>query len=50
VVREFRSIGPFVPNREIAEIGFFLRRRRCQRKQRARIDEALAGAPVSAYW
>jgi len=53
VVREFRSTGPFVPNREIAEIGFFSPQALpdgVTRATQARIEEALSGAPVSAYW
>jgi len=53
VVRDFRRIGPHVPDREIAEAGFFAIDAlppATTRATRARIAEALMGARPSAYW
>ncbi|MBI1868717.1 MAG: NUDIX domain-containing protein [Methylocystis sp.] len=53
IVREFRQNGPHVPDREIAEAGFFALDALPQdatTATRARLAEVLEGAPVSAYW
>ncbi len=53
VVREFRQVAPHVPDREIAEAGFFsldALPKGTTRATRARLDEVLKGAPVSPYW
>ncbi|HYA80671.1 MAG TPA: NUDIX domain-containing protein [Methylocystis sp.] len=53
VVRDFRQIAPHTPDNEIAESGFFAPDALplgATRSTRARIAEALAGAPLSAYW
>lgn len=53
VVRDFRRIGPRLPDMEIAEAGFFdldALPDDTTRATRARIDEVLNGAPVSPYW
>jgi ADP-ribose pyrophosphatase YjhB (NUDIX family) len=53
IVRDFRQTAPHVPNREIAESRFFAVDALPQattRATRARIDEALFGAAISAYW
>jgi len=53
VVRDFRQIAPRWPDSEIAEAGFFAPDALPQgatRSTRARIAEALGGAPLSAYW
>ncbi len=53
VTREFRQIAPHVPDREIAEAGFFpidALPATATRGTRARIAEVLMGAATSAYW
>lgn len=53
VVRHFRQTAPHVPDHEIAEARFFpanVLPEATTRATRARIDEALFGAPASAYW
>jgi 8-oxo-dGTP pyrophosphatase MutT (NUDIX family) len=53
VTRDFHQLGPHVPDREIAEAGFFpldALPATTTRATRARIAEALRGAPPSAYW
>jgi ADP-ribose pyrophosphatase YjhB (NUDIX family) len=53
LVRNFRQTAPYTPNREIAEARFFSADALPEgttRATRARIDEALFGAAVSAYW
>ncbi len=53
VTRDFRRIGPHVPDREIAEAGFFpidALPATTTRATRARIAEALMGTAPSAYW
>ncbi len=53
VVREFRQVAPHVPDREIAEAGFFSPDALPQdttRATRARLAEVLRGATVSPYW
>ena len=53
VTRDFRQLGPHVPDREIAEAGFFAidaLPATTTRATRARIAEALMGATASAYW
>lgn len=53
VVRDFRQTAPHTPDNEIAEAGFFAPSalpEGATRSTKARIAEALGGAPVSAYW
>lgn len=53
IVRDFRQTAPHVPDREIEEARFFAADalpEATTRATRARIDEALYGAPASAYW
>ena len=53
VVREFRQVSAPLPNREIAETGFFALDALPQdttRSTRARIDEVLHGSPVPERW
>jgi 8-oxo-dGTP pyrophosphatase MutT (NUDIX family) len=53
VVRQFHQPGPFLPNREIAEAGFFALDalpEAVTRATRARLTEILQGGPTSAYW
>ena len=53
VTRDFRQIAPHVPDREIAEAGFFpvdALPATTTRGTRARIAEVLMGAAASAYW
>ena len=53
VTRDFRQIAPHVPDREIAEAGFFsidALPATTTRATRARIAETLRGAAPSAYW
>ncbi|ARN82853.1 NUDIX domain-containing protein [Methylocystis bryophila] len=53
VTRDFRQIGPHVPDREIAEAGFFsidALPATTTLGTRARIAEVLTGAAMSAYW
>jgi 8-oxo-dGTP pyrophosphatase MutT (NUDIX family) len=53
LTRDFRRLGPHVPDREIAEAGFFpidALPATTTRATRARIAEALMGVAVSAYW
>jgi len=53
VTRDFRQTAPHVPDREIAEAGFFpidALPATTTRATRARIAEVLHGAAPSAYW
>lgn len=53
VTRDFRQIGPHVPDREIAESGFFAidaLPATTTLGTRARIAEVLTGAAASGYW
>ena len=53
VVRRFRQTGPRVPDREIAEARFFARDALPEgvgRATRARLAEALDGAPIAQTW
>ncbi len=53
VTRDFRQIAPHVPDREIAEAGFFsldALPATTTRGTRARIAEVLQGAAPSTYW
>ncbi|MGA8171674.1 MAG: NUDIX domain-containing protein [Methylocystis sp.] len=53
VVRAFRQTAPHVPDREIAEAGFFspdALPEDATRATRERLDEVLRGAKVSPYW
>ena len=53
VVRSFRQAGPHVPDREIAEAGFFspdALPEGATRATRERLGEVLRGAAASPYW
>ena len=53
VVRAFRQTAPRLPDREIAEAGFFpldALPERTTRATRARLAEVLDGAPVPQHW
>jgi 8-oxo-dGTP pyrophosphatase MutT (NUDIX family) len=53
VVREFDIIGPHVPDREIAEIGFFARDALPPGTSQGtirRLDEGFAGLPPDPHW
>jgi 8-oxo-dGTP pyrophosphatase MutT (NUDIX family) len=53
IVRDFSQHAPHVPDREIAEAKFFSLDELpadTTSATRARLDEALKGAPISPYW
>ncbi|MDB5571165.1 MAG: mismatch repair protein MutT [Hyphomicrobiales bacterium] len=53
VARDFEVLGPYTPNREIAAADFFplaALPEGATRATRARLAEALGGAPLDPYW